>query len=418
MTSGRVQVATTGIQDVFLTGTPDVTYFQKKFKRHTKFALELLDNVFNESADFGKTVRATIDRKGDLIRNVFLRVKLSDLSTADSNNAGYTDSIGHAMIDYADLIIGGQTVQRITGEYMEIYTDMFIPQSQQTAITALVGKTGTVDGLGPASSTTPGPFGKYPKTLFVHLPFYYTRSDPLSIPLSALTRQEVEIVIKFKPLSQLIVIPGGGTPPPTTGSIISASLPVEYVFLDIEEIDYMRNTRLDYVITQLQLAQTTIEPGVTEPKFRLEFTNPVKELYFIIQNQSNVQANDWFNFTNPENEDNLKGHQLLTVKLEFNGETFLDSEVADTSFMYAIQAMNRHTRVPDRFFYTYSFALDPENYIPTGQVNMSRIQNKIVTLKLSDSTDTRKIRIYAKSYNVLRIENGLAGVLFIDNNFI
>ncbi len=123
MTSGRVQVATTGIQDVFLTGTPDVTYFQKKFKRHTKFALELLDNVFNESADFGKTVRATIDRKGDLIRNVFLRVKLSDLSTADSNNAGSTDSIGHARLDYADHIIVSQTVQRLTGEYSAIHTD-------------------------------------------------------------------------------------------------------------------------------------------------------------------------------------------------------------------------------------------------------------------------------------------------------
>ena len=410
-------MATTGIQDVFLTGSPDITYFQKRFQRHTKFALELLDNVFNDSVDFGKTVRATIERKGDLIRNVFLRVKLSDLDTADSSNVGYTDSIGHAMIDYADLIIGGQTVQRITGEYMEIYTDMFISDSQQTAITALVGKTGTVDGLGPASSTTPGPYGKYPRTFFVLLPFYYNRADPLSIPLSALTRQEVEVSIKFKPLDQLIVS-SSGTPPATTGRIVSASLPVEYVFLGNEEVDYIRKTRLDYIITQLQLAQTTIEPGVIQPKFRLDFTNPVKELYFVIQNQSNVQANDWFNFTNPENLDNLQNHQLLSVKLDFNGETFLDSEVADTAFMYAIQPMNRHTRVPDRLFYTYSFALDPENYIPTGQVNMSRIQNKLLTLNLSDCTDTRKIRVYAKSYNVLRIENGLAGVLFIDNNFI
>ena len=418
MTSGRVQVATTGIQDVFLTGSPDITYFQKKFQRHTKFALELLDNPFNDTADFGKTVRATIDRKGDLIRNVFLRVKLSDLDTADASNVGYTDSIGHAMIDYADLIIGGQTVQRITGEYMEIYTDMFISDSQQTAITALVGKTGTVDGLGPASSSTPGPYGKYPRTFFVLLPFYYSRADPLAIPLSALTRQEVEVSIKFKPLDQLIVSPTASPLPPTSGRIVYASLPVEYVFLGEDEVGQIRNSRLDYVITQLQMAQTTIQPGVNSPRFRLDFTNPVKELYVVIQNQSNVQANDWFNFTNPENLDNLQNHQLLSIQLDFNGETYLDSEVADTSFMYAIQPMNRHTRVPDRLFYTYSFALDPENYLPTGQVNMSRIQNKLVTLNLSDCTDIRKIRIYAKSYNVLRIENGLAGVLFIDNNFI
>jgi hypothetical protein len=121
--------------------------------------------------------------------------------------------------------------------------------------------------------------------------------------------------------------------------------------------------------------------------------------------------NDWFNYTNEGQ------HQLTSLQLDFNNETYLDSEVADTLFLYALQPMSRHTRVPDIYLYNYSFALDPENYRPTGQVNMSRIQNKLVTLNLTPSTDEREIRIYAKSYNILRIENGLAGVLFIDNNF-
>ena len=207
------------------------------------------------------------------------------------------------------------------------------------------------------------------------------------------------------------------------GAISIASLPVEYVFLDQPEIDYMKNSRIDYVITQLQLAQTTVPGGVSSQSFRLEFNNPVKEFYFVVQNKSNVitneqTGNDWFNYTNPQNTNNLSNHQIESVKLDFNNETFLDSEVADTSFLYAIQPMNRHTRVPNRLFYNYSFALDPENYLPTGQVNMSRIQNKILTVNFSENTEDRYIRIYAKSYNVLRIENGLAGVLFIDNNFI
>lgn len=79
--------------------------------------------------------------------------------------------------------------------------------------------------------------------------------------------------------------------------------------------------------------------------------------------------------------------------------------------------MNRHTRVPQRKIYNYSFALDPENYLPTGQVNMSRIINKLLTVNLNYSTDgEREIRVYAKSYNVLRVNNGIAGMLFIDNN--
>lgn len=424
MTSGRIQVASTGIQDVFLTGSPDITYFQKNFRRHTKFSLEMLDNVFNDTVQFGGLHRVIIERKGDLIRNIYLRVELSALPGADDPtlDRGYTDSIGHAMIDYADLIIGGQTIQRITGEYMEIFDDMFISESQQDGVKALVGKTGTKNGLGPASATTAGAYGKYPRTFFIRLPFYFVRDDPLSIPLCALTRQEVEVAIKFRPLEQLVV--GDSVSPiALSGGITLASMPVEYVFLDQPEIDYMRNTRIDYVISQLQLAQTTVAGGVNSQSFRLEFNNPVKELYFVVQNKSNVitnevTGNDWFNYTNPQYTDNISNHQIESIKLDFNNETFLDSEVADTSFLYAIQPMNRHTRVPDRLFYNYSFALDPENYLPTGQVNMSRIQNKILTINFTPNTEDRNVRIYAKSYNILRVENGLAGVLFIDNNFI
>ena len=424
MTSGRVQLSVTGIQDIFLTGSPDITYFQKMFQRHTKFSLELLDNTFQQqSVTFGDTIRATVEKRGDLIRTIYFKLELSPLVDAATSNIGYTDSVGHAIIDYADLIIGGQTIERITGEYMEIYSELFVPDEQQIGVTALVGKTGTRTGLGPAVSTG-GVYGSYPRTFFVHLPFYFARNDPLAIPLSAITYQEVEVVIKLRNLDEIVVTDlDPGSVNIISGSIINASLPVEYVFLSPEENDFMKSKRIDYVITQLQLAKGIIPANQTETSFRLEFINPVKEFYFMIQNQSNVvtnvyTGNDWFNYNNVQNTNHLKNHQLNSIQLDFNNETYLDSEVADTSFLYAIQPMTRHTRVPSRLFYNYSFSLDPENYLPTGQVNMSRIQNKIITLNTTPNTETRDIRIYAKSYNVLRVEHGLAGLLFIDNNHI
>jgi hypothetical protein len=418
MSSGRVQVASTGIQDVFLTGNPEVTYFQKRFSRHTRFALEVLNNVFDEPAVFGGTSRCIVERKGDLIRTIFLKVELSTLNTSTTSNVGYTNAIGHALIDYADLIIGGKLIERITGEYIDIYSEMFISQSQQTAMNFLVGKTSSRTGLGPASG------GTYPRTFFVPLPFYFNRSDPVAVPLSAIYRQEVEVHVKFRKLENLIVTPDssilGG---PTTGTILNASLPVEYVFLEPNETASIKNSRLDYIVTQLQLSSAIVPANVTEQKFRLDFINPVKEMFFVIQNQSNVAANaitgnDWFNYKNEDNINNIQYHQLTSLNLDFNNETIIDSTVADALFMYAIQPMYRHTRVPDTYIYNYSFSLDPENYIPTGQVNMSRIQNKVLTLNLSNCTQDRNVRIYAKSYNILRVENGLSGLLFIDNNNI
>jgi hypothetical protein len=199
-----------------------------------------------------------------------------------------------------------------------------------------------------------------------------------------------------------------GVPPTQTASVIKASLPVEYVFLQEDEINYYRSKRIEHTITQIQLQSDTIEKDTTELQMRLNFINPVKEIFIVIQNRSNVapDQNDLFNYQN----------DLLTTQLDFNNETYLDPDVADSLFMYALQAMNRHTRVPNRYIYNYSFALDPENYRPTGQVNMSRIQNKLLTLTVPTSSQVRDVRVYARSYNIIRIENGLAGVLFIDNN--
>ena len=122
MASGRLQLASVGVQDEFLTGDPQITYFLKRFKRHTKFALETIDNGFNSTPRFGSSIRCIVPRKGDLIRNIYVRIELSELTYSEEPyNVGYTDSIGHALIDYADLIIGGQTIQRITGEFIEIY---------------------------------------------------------------------------------------------------------------------------------------------------------------------------------------------------------------------------------------------------------------------------------------------------------
>jgi hypothetical protein len=114
----------------------------------------------------------------------------------------------------------------------------------------------------------------------------------------------------------------------------------------------------------------------------------------------------------------LNSYDIKNIKLEFNGQTMIDPAVADSIYLTAVEPMNKHKRVPDKIIYNYSFAIDPENYQPTGQINMSRIINKLLTVNFSSSGTDRKLRIYAKSYNILRIKDGVAGILFIDNNFI
>lgn len=432
MASGRVQLEAIGAQDSFLTGSPQITYFQKVYKRHTKFAIELLDNNFDDNdIRYGGTARCTISRKGDLIRNVYLRIELPSISSTSGQNIGYTESVGHALIEHADLIIGGQTIQRITGEYMEIYNELFTSDSQQNALKFMVGKTQNGrTGLGPAlgSASIDSVIGAYPRVFFIPLTFYFMNDDSLDIPLSSLLRQEVEVEVKFRSLEEIVV--AGSDSDPTdfetilanTSRRVNATVPVEYVFLQGQELNYMKN--VDYLITQLQLSRGVVEGGSNTQSFRLDFVNPVKELFIVVQNQDVVETNlytgnDWFNYDSGDTQlsNNVANHQLSSMELRFNNEIAVDSQVADTLFLFNIQPMTRHTRTPNkRKFYTYSFAIDPENSYPTGQVNMSRIQNKTMTLNFNTNPNSRDVRIYARSYNVLRIKDEIAGLLFTENN--
>jgi hypothetical protein len=360
---------------------------------------------------------------------VYLRVELSEILPADFD-LGYTDSIGHALIEYADLIIGGKVIERITGEYMEIYSEFCVGNSQQKGMEMLVGKTGTRDGLGPASSDatlTSDYYGSYPRIFMIPLPFYFHRHDSLSIPLTALTHHEVEVVVKLRNLENLVVQKDLSSAGPVSevpsASIINISMPVEYIFLTPEENVFIQQRSTDYVITQLQMSRFTVDADVTEVTMLTKFVNPVKELYFIIQNQENVSAdiytgNDWFNFRNSDITYFPEFEQLESLELTFNGETRLSEKVADALYLRYVHPIHFHTRVSTKTIYNYGFSLDPENHIPSGQINMSRIQNKLLKLNMTPNTSSRDVRVYALSYNILRINSGLGGVLFIDNNFI
>jgi len=447
---GRIQLAAVGEQDIFLTANPETTYFVKRYKRHSQFAIQTLEVPFEQEAKFGGRVRAEIPRNGDLMREIYLKITLPEIDqsliTQDNPITGetevvntyptYCDSIGHALVRQADIRIGGQTVETINGDYLDIYEDMFTPQSQSLAIQEMVGRTYIRTGLGPASNVvyrTNNGFdavGAFPRTFLIPLRFWFTQDPNLAIPLSALKYQEVELNIDFENIERLVVSNDvsisdflnstaqlGGTPL----KIESASLLVDYVFITDEEVSYFQNNSLDYVITQIQGVETIVpgDQNFTQlPKqIRTYFNNPVKEFYMIVQETVNRQpnpqsastlTNNYFNYKSSTNLDNLNSFELL-----FNGEPRIPREVADGFYLRTVQPLQSHTKTPKRFIYNYSFSIDPENYAPTGQVNFSRIKDVLFNMYLNAANaQDRSVRIYVKNYNVLRIESGISGVLF------
>lgn len=447
---GRVQLTATGMQDIMLTENPQMSYFLKNYKRHTKFAMQTTEVPFDQEAKFGGKVHATIPRMGDLVKEIYVRLTLPEIDqnilkefdSAIQQFVGiktyptYVDSIGNATLRRVDLSIGGQVLSSLNGEYMEIYNDTFIPKSQSIAIQNMVGRTYVQDGLGPASNVvyrTENGFsanGAFPRTFIVPLRFWNTQDAGLAIPLVSLQKQELEIDIMLEDVERLVVsklfdvkshlktdIQLGGTPL----EIENMSLLVEYVQLSDEEANYFMKAPLQYTITQVQGIEARIgknEDYTTLPKqIQPTFSNPVKEFFIVTQDDPNrpkaiqnvsTLTNDYFNFKNSIGTDHLKALELL-----FNGEIRIQKEVADGFYLRTVQPLQSHTKVPERFIYNYSFALDPENYAPTGQVNFSRIKDTIFNLNFNPSLGKDvNARIYVKSYNILVVQDGIAGVLF------
>jgi len=50
--AGRLRLAATGVQDQWLTGEPQFSYFLMNFKKHTKFAIDTIESQFDGKIDF------------------------------------------------------------------------------------------------------------------------------------------------------------------------------------------------------------------------------------------------------------------------------------------------------------------------------------------------------------------------------
>jgi len=304
MGGGLMQLVAYGAQDVYLTGNPQITFFKVVYRRHTNFAMESVEQTFNGSPDWGKRVTATIGRNGDLISRVYLqvtlpKVALSDPTTSTTSSAfRWTNYVGHVMIKDVSVDIGGQQIDKQYGDWLTIWNELTQRPGLHVGYDNMVGNTVnlTGGGLGQTEQTT----------LYVPLQFWFCRNPGLALPLIALQYHEVRINLEFRPAADCYV--NGSSTSPVPGSLVNASLYIDYVYLDTDERRRFAQSSHEYLIEQLQY---TGAEGVTSAsvKAKLNFNHPVKELVWVCQLDSCVASNinQWTNYTDRQDNDDTWG---------------------------------------------------------------------------------------------------------------
>jgi hypothetical protein len=319
---------------------------------------------------------------------MYLKVLFPSILSAQSLPAQVLDSVGTLMIEFIELYIGNLLIERIYGEFIEMKFDLEVPTGKQASLQGLIGKS-------PLSNKTT--YGPAASTYTIPLPFSCVSNG---LPLCAI-RDPVFFRISFAPSISFTY------PSIVYSQPVTSYLHVEYTYLSDPEVQFIKSKPQLHPIEQVQRQAFFAPVATSNVQCLLQFVNPVKELFFVIQNNAAL-GYDFSNVASGTISQTAfgAGDQLIQLNLFFNSTERISGDVGTPLFLSTIQALEYHTRNPDRIFYTYSFSIDPEGDVPAGSVNMSMIKNQILQLSLASSLSGRDIRIYASSYNFLHFENG------------
>ena len=460
---GLMQLVAYGAQDVYLTGNPQITFFKSVYRRHTNFAMESIENPFNGAPNFGKKVTCTIQRNGDLIYRIYLQAVLPQVALTSADGSGaqfrWLNWVGHNLIDYVELEIGGQRIDKHYGQWLQIWNELTQEPGKQAGYAKMVGNVPELTNLlcqggvtcdsdcyAAIPSMESAIFSCSPSyTLYIPLQFWFCRNPGLALPLIALQYHEVRINLQFNALNNLM---WDYTPTSTTGDVnavrtrvsqqglCGASLYVDYIYLDTDERRKFAQVSHEYLIEVLQY---TGGESITSSsnKIKLNFNHPCKELIWVVQRDSFLSCDpsivneykgqqpfnfsDWWDRSVHEScysvtrvEGMAGKNPVVTALLQLNGHDRF--QVREGSYFNLVQPYQHHTNIPAVGINVYSFALQPEQHQPSGTCNLSRIDNTTLNLTISNNavgTNTSStVQVYATNYNVLRVLSGMGGKLF------
>ena len=252
-------------------------------------------------------------------------------------------------IKKVELLIGGQVIDTQTSEFSQEIVPVMLSQTYSKSLAAAAADKSAV----------------YP------LRFSFCENAQSALPLIALQYHDVEIRISWNAVS-------------ATDYEVHA----QFVYLDTDERTALSSAPQNMLITQ---TQQSIASGNTLQE--LNYNHPIK---FIAAHKAASAA---------------VGMAAGNVKLQINGTDVGDAKKANphytsTSLYYHTPFSTLDSSVATHFM--YPFCLETAKLQPTGTLNFSRVDSA----RLVTDAGTFDGDMYGVNYNILRIENGMAGLMY------
>jgi hypothetical protein len=375
MSGGIAQLVAVGAQDAHLVGQPEVSFFRSNYKRHTNFAQTVERQVIQGNPSAGSMSTVRFERKGDMVGYVYIAPTKAGIahkfSPADWVNA----------ISKVELLIGGQVIDEQTSTFSQYMAPSILAQN--------------------LTKSTSG-FGEVAESKFYPLRFSFCENAQTAIPLIALQYHDVELRITW-----------GTELDGATYEVYS-----QFIHLDTDERTVLSSTPQQMLITQTQKA---VASGSKIQE--LNFNHPIKCLVAADgsalsiaadANKMKLQINGTdvadFKYVDPHYTAVTSYYHTAGAKpitsLSTTASTLTSNVVADLNAQTYTSTLSA-TGENDKFF-LYPFCLDTSKVQPTGSLNFSRLDSARLVNDTANSDDD----IYAVNYNILRIENGMGGLMY------
>lgn len=342
MVVALLQIIHTGLQDERLLptkGKPQISFFQKVFVKAGRFTTAWVRLDFDTRPNFATQASITLPRQGHLITRLYLVTTMPDIvgpqlkarAKATTSFAGptfgWTNSLGHALIQNATIDIGGARVEQLNGRLLEVLDEFNTPLEKTTLMNSILPR------LQNGFQATSIGWDPNPTVAVTPLPFWFSRGDPgVALPIDAINNDQVRLNVTFAPFNSLYVssaqvdISGlsnpvggeayfpllnspfyqtGGTTPvfgltgnPTVSTNVSVIPDIrmpnsytlddtyvlaEYVYLDKPEANKFRISDIQYPIPQHYLFEPADTNGLPKLSIPLRIPNPTRDLFFYAQ---------------------------------------------------------------------------------------------------------------------------------------
>jgi hypothetical protein len=371
MPGGLLQLVGTGAQNELVNGNPSMTHFRAVYRRHTNFAMEQIRLVFTASnLEFNttttKTLSCKVERIANLLHDCYIVLTMPDVWSplkyigattppagydARSNSMGYEfqwiKNLGYNMIDHVDITMNGQLIQRMTGEWMKLYSYLTHDANKRDIIDQMTGNVPEMydpanaydrqnqypNAIAVTTLPTAAPQTRTPepsirgRRLIIPLHFWFCENPGVALPLTSLQNSEVYINVTFRALQDLYTVIDTDTasptfgqrvkptaypmslflsPPTVTGAASNTTLTTwvpdfhieaNYIYLTEVEMNQLARADQTFMIKTVKYVSKEGQFG-GNTDLEIPMFNLVTRIIFSSIRSDRALLNDWDNYTN------------------------------------------------------------------------------------------------------------------------